>query len=70
MTELGEGRGVAPGTGADVDDLAGCHGKEMQDVAMDIGKADVLVLPCALGGSLAVAFGAAGSFVTAYAAER
>jgi hypothetical protein len=59
VAALGEGCGIPAGAGANVDDLAGSRGKEMQDVAMDVGKGDALVLPYALGGGLAVAFGAA-----------
>jgi len=55
VAALGKGCGVAAGPSADVDDLAGRRGKEMQDVGVDVGEADALVLLYALGGGLAVA---------------
>src|SRR5260370_30697115 len=58
VAEGGQGSGVAPGAGADIEDAARRRGHEMQDLAMNVGEAHALVLLHQRIGGLAVAFGA------------
>lgn len=44
MAERRQGRGIAAGAGADVENAAWCGGKEMQDVAMEVGEGHALVV--------------------------
>jgi hypothetical protein len=61
MSECGESRGVPSGTGADVEHTTRRGREEMQDVAMNVGESQALVLLDQDVGGLAVAFCAGGS---------
>ena len=70
VAEGGQGRGIAPGAGADIEDAARRRGKERQDLAMNVGEGHALVRLHQRIGGFAVAFGATGCHAADYIAAR